>query len=89
MPSNQIWTRWFHASFPGNPCRKAGQLDASPQRGVKETSRSNSDTKLEDAASPQWGTGCAKILEILCDASSLALVALGGSDPLAGFTLES
>jgi hypothetical protein len=38
--------------------------------------------------SPRWGTGCAKMLAILCVASSLVLVALGGSDPLMGFTFE-
>jgi hypothetical protein len=48
----------------------------------------DSDTKLEDAGSSQWGTRCAKMLAILCVASSLAMVALSGSDPLMGFAFE-
>jgi hypothetical protein len=41
----------------------------------------DSNTKLEDVGSPRWGTGCAKMLAILRVTSSLALIALGGSDP--------
>jgi hypothetical protein len=43
---------------------------------------------LEDDGSPKWGTGCAKILATLCVALSLALVALGSSDPSMGFAFE-
>jgi hypothetical protein len=39
-PPNQIRSWRFHASSPGNPRRKPGQLDGIPQRGVKETTRS-------------------------------------------------
>jgi hypothetical protein len=33
-PHDQIWVRWFHVSFTGNPSRKPGQLDASPHKGA-------------------------------------------------------
>jgi hypothetical protein len=36
-PPDQIQTRWFHDSLLGNRRRKPRRLDASPQRGVKET----------------------------------------------------
>jgi hypothetical protein len=48
----------------------------------------DSDPKFEDAGSLRWGTMCAKILATLYVASSLTLVALGGSDPLMGFIFE-
>jgi hypothetical protein len=44
--------------------------------------------KLEGAGSPRRGPGCAKMLATLCVASSLALVALGGSDPPMGFAYK-
>jgi hypothetical protein len=36
---------------------------------------------LEDVGSPRWDAGRAKMLVILCVASSLALVVLGGLNP--------
>jgi hypothetical protein len=46
------------------------------------------DTKLEGARSPSRGPGCAKMLATLCVASSLVVVALGGSGPPMGVTYE-
>jgi hypothetical protein len=59
-----------------------------PIEGMKKPLGLESDTKLEDTGSPRWGIVCGKMLAILCVASSLALVALGGSNPLMGFDFE-
>jgi hypothetical protein len=58
------------------------------KRAGRKSPSLDSDTKLEDAETNRWGVGCAKMLAILCVALSLTLVALGGSNPLTGFTFE-
>jgi hypothetical protein len=56
---------------------------------MKKTPRSDSDTKLEDAASPQRGQGKYQLLATLCVASSPALFALGNADPTSEFCLRT
>jgi hypothetical protein len=87
-PSDQIWNRWFHASFSGNPCRKPGHLNANPQRGRKETTQSrlryNAGGRLVTSI---WLQMC-QVVATPCVAWSLALVPFGGSDPSGRFHLQ-
>jgi hypothetical protein len=59
MLPDQIWAKWFHTSFLGNPSGNPRCLDTSPHKGVwRKPSRWDSDTKLEDVGFSRWGIGC-------------------------------
>jgi hypothetical protein len=85
-PPHQIWIGWFHASFPDLPHRKHRRLDASPQRGVKETSQTRLRYENWKSRVPSMGLRMCQLVATPCVASSLAL---GSSDLSGGFCIRT
>jgi hypothetical protein len=89
-----VIVRWVRASQ--GTCRPQSNsmgesqpgLDASPQRGVKEISRSRLRYEAQECRVPSMGLRMCQLVATLCVALALALVALGGCDPLTGFSFE-
>jgi hypothetical protein len=90
MPSSQIRIRWFQAFAPGNPWweNTDGSLLAHTE-GCEENLSVETQIQNLRMSDPVIGLWMRQLLPIVCVALSLALVALGGSDPTGRFQLRT
>jgi hypothetical protein len=85
-----IRTRWFQATIPGNPYWKNQNcLMLARTKGCDKTSRSGLIYKLEDVGSLRWAPRKCQLLATLCVIMSLALFALGSTNPTGRFCLRT
>jgi hypothetical protein len=89
MPPHQIRDRWFDASFPGNLVENPNSSMRAHTKGVKKTFRSGLRYEAWGYRVPSMGHQVSQLLATLCVASFLVLVALGGSDPIDGFFVQT
>jgi hypothetical protein len=86
----QIQTRWFQASFLGNPWRENPDCLMSAHMEGREGNLSvRTQIWSLRMSGPLDGHWMCQLLATLCVASSLALVALGSSDPTGGLHLRT